>query len=137
MMRQLRALGAAVLLGGVLIGPVFGETASSAASSSADPVATQQALRALFAAANDAIPAASSCHANFGQSGRAKVKDLLAMRMAYLYAGDNVIKGNCNKAQCTLSINHAAGEDVASAAISFSVIAGKARASSLQCVITP
>lgn len=136
-MRQLRALGAAALFGGVLIGPAFSETESSATSSGADPVATQKALSVLLAAANDAIPAASSCHADFGQSGRAKVKDLLAMRMAYLYAGDNAIKGSCNKTQCTLSINHKSGEDVASAVISFRVSAGKARVSSLQCVITP
>lgn len=137
---QLRTLGAAVLvlLGGTLIPPAVGAPAHSAPSSAADPVATQKALSALFAAANDAIPAASSCHGDYGQPGRAKVKDFLAMRMAYLYAGANVIEGSCdNKAQCTVSIQHAAGEDVASATISFNVSAGKARASSLHCVITP
>ncbi|MFY3386245.1 hypothetical protein [Paracidovorax sp. MALMAid1276] len=137
MMRPLRAFGTTVLLGGALIAPAIGGPTSTVASSSADPVSTQKALRALFAAANDSIPAASSCHGNFGPSGQAKVKDLLAMRMAYLYAGVNVIEGGCSITQCAVSIKHAAGEDVASAVISFNISAGKARASSLQCVITP
>ena len=130
------ALCAAIVLGCALAAPALAADATPAAP--ADPVATQKALSALLAAANDTIPRASSCHGDFGQTGKAKIKDLLAMRMAYLYAGTNVIEGNCSKAaQCTVTINHAAGEDVASAAISFTVSGGKARSSSLQCVITP
>lgn len=143
-MRRSQVLCATVALGCVLAAPAsFAADASppmaatTAAAATADPVATQKALSALLAAANDAIPRASSCHGDFGQTGQARVKDLLAMRMAYLYAGTNVVEGSCQKGQCTVSINHAAGEDVASAAISFSVSGGKARASSLQCVITP
>lgn len=137
MKRGVRLLCAAAIgLGCTLAAPAF--AAGASAATAADPVATQKALSALLAAANDTIPKASSCHGDFGQAGKAKVKDLLAMRMAYLYAGTNVIEGSCSKAaQCTVTIRHAAGEDVASAAISFAVGAGKARASSLQCVITP
>ncbi|RYF46666.1 MAG: hypothetical protein EOO27_38905 [Comamonadaceae bacterium] len=139
MTQRLHTLCAAIALGCALAAPpaLAADTAPGAAAA-ADPVATQKALGALLAAANDTIPRASSCHGDFGQTGKAKVKDLLAMRMAYLYAGTNVIEGSCSKAaQCTVTIRHAAGEDVASAAISFAVSAGKARVSSLQCVITP
>lgn len=108
------------------------------AAAEANPVATQKALGSLLAAANDAIPRTSSCHGDYGQAGKARVKDLLAMRLAYLYAGTNVIEGSCNAAQqCTVAIQHAAGEDVASATITFTASGGKARASTLQCVVTP
>ena len=57
------------------------------------------------------------------------------MRMAYLYAGSNVIESHCEQSQqCTVSIRHAAGEDVASASITFAVKAGKARVATLQCL---
>lgn len=102
--------------------------------------ATRKALTALLAAANDPIPRSSSCHEGhgaYGQPGPATVKDLLAMRMAYLYAGSNVIEGHCEQAQqCTVSIRHAAGEDVASASITFAVKTGKAQVATLRCVIT-
>ncbi len=133
MRKHNRALCTAALFCSALTSPSF----SFGASTAVDPTATQKALSALFAAANDNIPSASSCHGNFGQVGRAKVRDMLAMQMAYLYAGTNVIQGHCSDARCTVKINHTAGEDVASAAISFSLNAGKARASSLQCIITP
>lgn len=106
-----------------------------------NPEATRKALTALLAAANDPIPRTSSCHEGhgvYGQPGPATVKDLLAMRMAYLYAGSNVIEGQCKQArQCTVSIRHTAGEDVASASITFAVKAGKAQVATLQCLITP
>ena len=106
-----------------------------------NPEATRKALTALLAAANDPIPRTSSCHEGhgvYGQSGPATVKDLLAMRMAYLYAGSNVIEGHCEQSQqCTVSIRHAAGEDVASVSITFAVKAGKAQATTLRCLITP
>lgn len=106
-----------------------------------NPEATRKALTALLAAANDPIPRTSSCHEGqgaYGQTGPATVKDLLAMRMAYLYAGSNVIEGHCEQSQqCTVSIRHAAGEDVASVSITFAVKAGKAQATTLRCLITP
>ena len=106
-----------------------------------DPEATRKALTALLAAANDPIPRTSSCHEGqgaYGQTGPATVKDFLAMRMAYLYAGSNVVEGRFEQAQqCTVSIRHAAGEDVASVVIFFKLRDGKARSSSLRCVITP
>lgn len=106
-----------------------------------NPEATRKALTALLAAANDPIPRTSSCHEGqgaYGQTGPATVKDLLSMRMAYLYAGSNVIEGHCEQSQqCTVSIRHAAGEDVASVSITFAVKAGKAQATTLRCLITP
>jgi len=111
------------------------------ANTPGNPEATRKALTALLAAANDPIPRTSSCHEGqgaYGQTGPATVKDLLAMRMAYLYAGSNVIEGHCEQSQqCTVSIRHAAGEDVASASITFAVKAGKAQVATLQCLITP
>ena len=106
-----------------------------------NPEATRKALTALLAAANDPIPRTTSCHEGqgaYGQTGPATVKDLLSMRMAYLYAGSNVIEGHCEQSQqCTVSIRHAAGEDVASVSITFAVKAGKAQATTLRCLITP
>ena len=106
-----------------------------------DPEATRKALTALLAAANDSIPRTSSCHEGqgaYGQTGPATVKDFLAMRMAYLYAGSNVVEGRCEQQhKCTVSIRHAAGEDVASASITFAVKAGKAQVATLQCLVTP
>ena len=111
------------------------------ANTPGNPEATRKALTALLASANDPIPRTSSCHegrGGYGQPGPATVKDLLAMRMAYLYAGSNVVEGRCEQArQCTVSIRHAAGEDVASALITFEVSAGKAQVATLQCLITP
>ena len=124
------------VLGVFAVGAVCTHSAR-AASSNADPVATQKALSALLAASNDLIPRSSSCHGDFGQPGKAKVKDLVAMRLAYLYTGSNVIEGSCTPKECSLSITHAAGEDVAAATITFALSGSKARASSLQCVITP
>ena len=104
----------------------------------ADPRATTQALTALLGAANDTIPAtASTCQGAHGQAGPLRVKDLLALRLGYLYAGQNIIVGSCTGGRCKLSITHAAGEDVASAVIHFRVRRGKAVASSLRCEITP
>ena len=104
----------------------------------ADPRATTQALTALLGAANDTIPArASTCQGAHSQAGPLRVKDLLALRLEYLYAGQNLIVGSCAGGRCKLSITHAAGEDVASAVIHFRVRQGKAVASTLRCEITP
>jgi hypothetical protein len=102
-----------------------------------DPAATAQALGALLAASNAVIPASSSCQGHYGQTGKATVKDLLAVQLAYLYSGNNVIQGNCQSRQCTVTITHAAGEDVSSATITFDKVRGKARISTLQCLMTP
>ncbi|CAD5370203.1 conserved exported hypothetical protein [Rubrivivax sp. A210] len=102
-----------------------------------DPAATRQALRALLASAQDGIPRGSGCDGDYGQRGRARVKDLLAVQLAYLYRGDNVITGGCAGNACELTIRHAAGEDVASATLRFEQRQGRARVGTLRCVITP
>lgn len=103
----------------------------------ADPRATQRALNALLAQSNAMIAKSSTCHADFGQKGPARVKDLLAMRLAYLHSGENRIQGQCNAQRCSLTISHAAGEDVASATLDFALVRGRANVASLQCVSTP
>lgn len=102
-----------------------------------DPEATTRALRRLLAIADAPIPKTSTCFGDYLQAGPAKVADLLAVELAYLYSGENVIKGGCEQNRCAISITHSAGEDVSSAEIRFSLRRGKAQASSLQCVITP
>lgn len=128
-MRGLRIAGLALLSG--LLG------ASALAADPPDPDKTTEALRALFAAANDTIPAKTSCDGIYGQKGPAKVRDLLAMQMAYLHNGDNVVGGECKDGRCEVFIKHSAGESVASAQIRFAVNKGKASARSLECIITP
>lgn len=101
------------------------------------PIETRNAINTLLAVSNSIIPVTSTCQGNYGQKGKAAVKDLLAMQLAYLYSGNNVIEGNCSPKTCTIRINHASGEDVSSATIEFEVKQGKAIAATLQCVITP
>jgi hypothetical protein len=103
-----------------------------------DPVATRAALVALLAAANEAIPANSSCAGAYGQPGRATIKDLLSVQLASLYRGDNTVSGRCSAdGRCQLTVRHAFEDDVSAAEISFTAQRGKARASTLACVITP
>jgi hypothetical protein len=116
---------------------IAASSATHAATPAADPVATSKALNALLAASNNAIPESSTCYGSYGQEGAATVKDLVAMQLAYLYSGKNTIKGHCTATQCTLSIAHAAGDDVSSAVIKFKLVRGKANAATLRCVITP
>lgn len=97
------------------------------AADAIDPVETRRALIALLAAANDPIPRTSLCHEIYGRRGSTTVKELLAMRMAYPYDGSNVIEGHCQQAHCTVTVRHAAGEDVASAILQFAVKRGKAQ----------
>ena len=108
-----------------------------AKSAPVDPIASSKALGALLAASNTLIPESSSCQGNYGQSGKAAVKDLLAIQLAYLYSGKNAIQGNCTSKRCTVTITHASGEDVSSAIIMFDLAHGKASIPTLQCVITP
>lgn len=103
----------------------------------ASPDGTGKVLRALLTISNEAIPGTSSCQGNYGQQGKAMVKDLIAVQLAYLYSGENTIQGNCISTLCTLSIAHASGEDVSSAIIKFKLVRDKASVSTLQCVITP
>jgi hypothetical protein len=110
---------------------------SRAAESAADPIATRKALAALLASSNAEIPSGSTCQGNYGQAGRPAVKDLVAMQLAYLYSGDNVIEGRCTSNSCAIAIKHASGEDVSSATIEFGVKKGRANAATLRCVITP
>jgi len=102
-----------------------------------DPIETNAALSALFTITNEVIPESSSCQGNYGQQGKAKVSDLLAIQLAYLYKGKNIIQGNCTNNQCTVSITHSSGEDVSSAIIKFKLVRGKASVGTLECVITP
>jgi hypothetical protein len=102
-----------------------------------DPVATTTALRPLLAISNAEIPKNSSCQGDYGQIGKAKVKDLLAIQLAYLYSGENVIQGKCADQTCVISITHASDENVSSATVKFNVAQGRAKIATLQCVTTP
>jgi hypothetical protein len=102
-----------------------------------DPRATTEALRALFAVSNATIPASSTCHDSWRPAGKSTVADMLAIVLANQHAGKNVIQGNCHAGQCAVAILHDNGEDLSSAFIVFNTTRGKARLSSLECVITP
>lgn len=104
---------------------------------SPDPAATTMALRKLISIAQQPILKTSGCHGDYGQTGPARVADLLVTRLAYLYNGDNRVEGTCTATACSVSIHHAAGEDVASATIQFDLKRGVPQASSLHCVLTP
>lgn len=110
---------------------------SSAAEHSADPIATRKALAVLLASSNAAIPNTSTCTGDYGQRGQPTIKDLLAMQLAYLYAGENTIEGKCASGSCSITIKHAAGEDVSSATIEFGIRKGSANPGTLRCIITP
>jgi|WetSurMetagenome_2_1015567.scaffolds.fasta_scaffold845233_1 hypothetical protein len=107
------------------------------AAPSADPVATREAVAALLASSNVAIPSTSTCQGDYGQHGQPRIRDLLAVQLAYLNAGQNVIEGKCVAGACSVSFRHAAGEDVSSATIEFSVLKGRANPATLHCTITP
>jgi uncharacterized protein YecT (DUF1311 family) len=109
----------------------------SAAERSTDPIATRKALAVLLASSNAAIPNTSTCRGDYGQSGQPTIKDMLAMQLAYLYAGKNTIEGKCASGACSIIIRHAAGEDVASATIKFGIRKGRMNLATLRCTITP
>lgn len=102
-----------------------------------DPAATRQALDALLAASNRAIPADSSCSGDYGQSGSARLRDLLAIQLANLNRGANTVTGACQKHRCEVVITHASGEDVSSLTIRFALKGDALDSTSLQCVMTP
>ena len=116
---------------------------ASAKPTKIDRAGSQRAMTALLAASDEVIPASSSCHGLFGGESPARVKDLLAMELATLSRGRNVMTGHCDPAeagdgaQCAISITHDFGEDVSSADIRFRTQAGRADAQSLACVLTP
>ena len=113
-----------------------------AQSPPADPEQTRAPLALLLAAANEAIPAGSSCAGEYGQRGRPRLRDLLSMRLAYLHRGANVITGSCQGSntrtrRCQVTISHSFEEVVSSASIEFVARYGKVSMRSLSCVMTP
>ena len=108
-----------------------------AAAETADPVRTTHALNLLLAESSSLIPATSTCQGDFGQKGAATVGNLLAMQLAYLYSGDNTIRGACSPKRCDITIAHSAGEDVSSTSVSFRLRGGRADVRSMQCLMTP
>ncbi len=111
--------------------------AGNAAADSGHPNETALAFRALLASSNQSIPKSSTCHGTYFSGRQATVKDLIAVQLAYLQSGENVISGSCTKQKCSLEIRHANGEDMSYASIAFDVRNGAAWASTLACVITP
>jgi len=103
-----------------------------------DTDATWQALTALFAAANDVIPASSGC-GRFSEKPEDTVKDMLAAQLAYLYrGGDYEIRGNCHQhGRCAVAIDRNAGESVSIFVISFEIAEGKANMPTLKCWMMP
>lgn len=131
---------ALALLASSLCGAANDGADDSTHYNAADPARTRPALTFLLGASNEPIPPKSSCHGDYGQSGPARVKDLLSMQLAYVYQGSSVIKGSCSEGanpRCELSITRAAGEDVSQAKIAFAVRQGKVLPRSLHCEITP
>jgi hypothetical protein len=102
-------------------------------------VETEEVLNLLLAASTMTIPSQSSCQGDYRQQGKPKVKDVLAMELAYLNRGKNTIAGKCKgePKSCILRIRHAYGEDVYSADIRFSVHEGALDISTLSCIMTP
>lgn len=98
---------------------------------------TDQALNALLSASNAFIPESSSCRGQYGQRGRATVKDLLANRLAYFSSGDNVIRGNCALDRCELNISHASETNVSTTIIKFDLVQGQVKAFTLECIFKP
>lgn len=102
-------------------------------------VETKEVLDLLLAASTMTIPPQSSCQGDYGQQGKPKVKDVLAMELAYLNRGRNTIIGKCkgDPKSCVLRIRHAYGEDVYSADIHFQVRGGLVDINTLSCIMTP
>ncbi len=129
------ACGLARLFALLLASCTFCGVASGVDDAAAD---TTMALRSLLMLSHRTIPKSSSCFGDYGQRGPPKVNDLLAVQLSNLSAGHNAIRGACAHQRCSLRITHDGGsEDVSSAEIRFTVNAGRANISSLQCVMTP
>lgn len=114
-----------------------GDADPAASPAAADPERTREALGALLAVSAQPIPVRSTCAEAAAPKGLWRVGDLLAVRLAYLDRGANVVEGACRAHRCEVVIRHAAGEDVASAQIRFERRQGRAVPESLQCVLTP
>lgn len=121
----------------VVAGLVCCMLAAAPASAEKGPESAAVAIRALLAVTDQPIARGSSCFANYGQRDLPRVKDMLASRLAYLHSGDNAVLGECRGSRCEIEIRHSAGEDVASARISFTQRRGRADVRSLQCLMTP
>ena len=121
-------------------GAVFAGLAIAKDRSPGTQTATQRVLTYLLEISNETIPAASSCHGLFGNSGPPLIKEFLAMELASLNRGRNTIKGACSSeaqgGQCSLTIAHSNGEDVSSAKIMFRIRDDHAVIDSLSCVIS-
>jgi hypothetical protein len=118
----------------------FLSCSGASADGAPDPDSTRQALVALFAAAAEPIIPGSSCAGDYLTGPQPTIGDLLAMQIAYLYKGDNVVDGACDGAgelQCSVSVRHSAGESQASATIRFRARDGMAMPDTLDCIITP
>jgi hypothetical protein len=112
-------------------------TTSAPAQPQSDTAATAQALNALLAASNGFIPESSSCSDDYGQRGKATVKDMLAAHLATMSSGDNRIQGKCALDRCELKITHAEGTAATTATIKFDLLQGQAKLSTLECTATP
>ena len=110
---------------------------SNAAPDAIDPERTIEPLRHLLRSSSQVIPKRSTCFGQYGQRGDPRVRDLLASRLAYFHNGQNLISGTCTAKRCELDIRHSAGEDVASATISFEVRHGVINVGTLSCIMTP
>ena len=110
---------------------------SNAALDATDPERTIEPLRHLLQSSSQLIPKKSTCFGHYGQRGDPRIQDLLASRLAYLHNGQNVISGTCTAKRCELEIRHSAGEDIASATISFKFRHGVINSRTLSCVLTP
>lgn len=119
------------------IAAILGNVSVSAAPIPPVPEQTVVALQLLLRAGGQFIPRNSTCFGQYGQSGAPRIYDLLSSRFAYLHNGQNVISGWCEAQRCKVEIRHSAGEDVASATISFREQGGALQIRSLGCVLTP
>lgn len=114
---------------------------STLTPAAAGPRDTKEAWDLLLAACNMTIPPQSSCRGEYGQTGAPKVRDLLAMELAYLNRGENTIVGSCKGSgakSCNLFIGHKYGEDQYAAEIHFTVSnKGEIDINTLTCIMTP
>ena len=128
---------------GLIVIALFARSAEATKSLKSDSDASQRAVSSLLAAADEVIPAASTCHGAFGGSGPAKVRDLLAMELATFSRGTNTFVGACKASTagpalaCHVAIAHEFGEEASSAEIRFQAKDGRALVSSLDCRLTP
>lgn len=112
-------------------------SAWAADAATTDPQASQAAWRALLGLSENVLPRGSGCEGDYGQTSRARVKDLLASQLAYMGTGHNALTGRCEAGHCEVQLSRRNGEDVSSAALRFRLQRGRAELRSLRCVMTP